>query len=184
MTLANYITLFRLCMLPVFLTCIFLYRPEAPGYKWAALVVFALAGFSDVLDGYIARHYNQRSRFGAALDPAADKLLVNLSLIFLAYNREFLTPIPYWFPVLSVARDAVIVIGFYLVDHFYGPMRVIPRTLGKLHTAVVIVVILVVLLEWPFAYSLILFSAALTAISLADYLWNGYERIEHQETAS
>jgi len=184
MTIPNYITIFRLCMLPVFLACLVLYTPDAPRWKWVALGIFMAAGVSDAVDGYIARKFNQRSRLGAALDPAADKLLINLSLVFLAYNRAFETPVPYWFPVLSVGRDLVIIGGFYYLTTHYGPMRVLPRVLGKMHTALVILVILAVLIELPFARELIIASAVLTVLSLFDYLRNGYERIEQQEAPS
>ncbi len=74
MTTANKITIFRVLMIPVFLVLAY------SGRMIWAFVVFVLASLSDMLDGYVARHYNQITNFGKFMDPLADKVLV-LSLI-------------------------------------------------------------------------------------------------------
>ncbi len=81
-TTANKITMFRLALIPVFLLLAYL------GHRWAALAVFILASLSDLLDGYIARHYNQISNFGKFMDPLADKVLVLSAMCFLVEKGQ------------------------------------------------------------------------------------------------
>ncbi|MCD8375072.1 MAG: CDP-diacylglycerol--glycerol-3-phosphate 3-phosphatidyltransferase [Oscillospiraceae bacterium] len=73
MTTANKLTLLRVALIPVFLIILYLDFPFA---SWAALAVFIIASLTDMLDGYIARHYNQVTDFGKFMDPLADKMLV------------------------------------------------------------------------------------------------------------
>ncbi len=84
------LTLFRLLLLPVFV--ILFYVP----YSWspfAAAFVFWLAAVTDALDGYAARKLKQSTRFGAFLDPVADKVMVTTALVLLVaqYNNIWLT---------------------------------------------------------------------------------------------
>jgi CDP-diacylglycerol--glycerol-3-phosphate 3-phosphatidyltransferase len=74
----NLLTGFRILLIPVFL--VIYYQPIEYAGFWAALV-FAIAGFTDALDGYVARKYNQFTAFGAFLDPVADKVMVAASLV-------------------------------------------------------------------------------------------------------
>ena len=86
----NILTLLRIAMIPLFIGIFFL-PPHAttaagvPAYwvNLTATIIFALAAFTDWLDGYWARKYNQMSKFGAFLDPVADKLMVAAALILL-----------------------------------------------------------------------------------------------------
>lgn len=75
-TTANKITIFRVLMIPVFLVLAY------TGHRYWALAVFVLASLSDMLDGYIARHYNQVTNFGKFMDPLADKVLVMAAMCF------------------------------------------------------------------------------------------------------
>ncbi|HET8817746.1 MAG TPA: CDP-diacylglycerol--glycerol-3-phosphate 3-phosphatidyltransferase [Pseudidiomarina sp.] len=74
----NLLTLIRLALIPVFL--IIYYIPGQDAHFWAAFV-FALAAITDFFDGYIARRFNQFTKFGAFLDPVADKVMVAASLV-------------------------------------------------------------------------------------------------------
>jgi cardiolipin synthase len=71
------------------------------------LLLFAVAGISDALDGLIARYLNQRSKLGALLDPIADKLLLTAAFISLAVLKIF----PGWLTVIVISRDVVIALG-------------------------------------------------------------------------
>ena len=84
----------------------------------AALLVFAAAGLSDGLDGFIARRWHVTSGFGAWLDPAADKLLMLLCFTALLWVGAT----PFWLVALVVARDAAIAAG-WLLDQGTGPAR-------------------------------------------------------------
>src|SRR5713226_8127253 len=92
-TVPNQITFLRLGFLPIFLILISYER-----YKWA-LLVLVIAGFSDGIDGLIARKFNQRSSLGAYLDPIADKLLLSSSF---SSSR----PSSFWLPATGPFRRA------------------------------------------------------------------------------
>ena len=83
MNLPNKLTLLRFALVPVFM--VFMYIPNPYSYL-IALVVFAVASFTDFLDGSIARKYNMVTDFGKFMDPLADKLLTTVALIYLCLN--------------------------------------------------------------------------------------------------
>lgn len=78
LNIPNILTSFRILLIPVFLLIYYLPGPEA--HFWAAFV-FAIAGITDALDGWVARRFNQFTKFGAFLDPVADKVMVAASLV-------------------------------------------------------------------------------------------------------
>ena len=73
----------------------------------SAFILFFIAGISDGIDGFLARAFNWKSKLGAMLDPIADKLLLTVIFITLAYKGV----IPVWLAALVVVRDIVIIIG-------------------------------------------------------------------------
>ena len=81
MTTANKITVFRIILVPVFMAFLLI---DNVWCKFTALILFLIASFSDFLDGYIARNYNQISDFGKFMDPLADKMLTTSALLILA----------------------------------------------------------------------------------------------------
>ena len=83
MNLPNKLTLLRFALVPVFM--VFMYTSNPYSYL-IALVVFAVASFTDFLDGSIARKYNMVTDFGKFMDPLADKLLTTVALIYLCLN--------------------------------------------------------------------------------------------------
>ena len=98
----------------------------------AAFSVFAAAGLSDLLDGYVARTYGFTSRFGAWLDPIADKLL--MLFCFVALFR--VGAAPFWLMVLVIVRDILIAGGALLARMSSLPMRIEPLLIGKASTLV------------------------------------------------
>ena len=112
------------------------------GHDTAALLVFAAAGASDGLDGFIARRWGFTSDFGAWLDPVADKLLMLMS--FAALFKVGMTPL--WLLVLVVARDLAIIIAWLLVKLFALPMQTKALFIGKLSTAIQLLYVLSALL--------------------------------------
>ena len=116
------------------------------GHDTAALLVFAAAGLSDGLDGFIARRWGVTSDFGAWLDPVADKLLMLLSLVALC--TVGMTPL--WLVMLVVVRDMVIVIGWLLVKLLGLPLATAPLFIGKFSTAIQILYVLFALLILAF----------------------------------
>lgn len=116
------------------------------GHDTAALLVFAAAGASDGLDGFIARRWGFTSDFGAWLDPVADKLLMLMS--FVALFIVGMTPI--WLVALIVARDLAIIIGWLLVKLFGLSMTTKPLFIGKFSTAIQLLYVLSALLILAF----------------------------------
>lgn len=122
-TVPNILSFVRLAFVPVFLLLIL------NGHDLWALIVLAFSTFTDYLDGLIARRFNQISRLGQLLDPAADRLFVFAAVIGLCIRGV----IPWWFVVVLVARDVMLlVIGVILANVGYGPLPV--HHLGKVAT--------------------------------------------------
>ena len=94
-TTATKITLLRVAMIPVFLVLAY------TDHRIIATVVFILASLSDLLDGYIARHYNQVSNFGKFMDPLADKILVLSAMCFLVEKGQM----PGWAVAIILFRE-------------------------------------------------------------------------------
>jgi len=140
-TIANALSLVRILLIPVFL--VLLIRQKGT----AAFVVFLFAASTDLLDGFAARFWNQKSKLGAVLDPAADKLLMTASFIILtipslnAPNR-----IPIWLTSSVIGRDLLIVSAAFFLYKRYGQTEFPPTFTGKLSTALQMGVLLLVLL--------------------------------------
>jgi cardiolipin synthase len=98
-TIPNALSLLRLVLVPVFAVLI------VQGHDGWALVVLAVSGASDYLDGNLARRWNQVTRTGQLLDPFADRLYILTTLLGLAY-REL---VPWWLVVVLIARDLTMV---------------------------------------------------------------------------
>lgn len=109
----------------------------------AALGLFVVAGASDGLDGYLAKHYGWTSRLGSILDPLADKVLLITAFVTLGWNGA----VPVWLPVLVVGRDAVIVAGALAYHVLIGRYAMRPSIISKLNTVAQIVLVLVVVLH-------------------------------------
>ncbi len=159
-----------------------MYTADKSWLRIAALATFVVASISDGLDGFVARAYNQKTKLGAVLDPLADKLLINIAFIFLAVNKELRYPVPPWFPVITLSRDVLIVLGSYLINEYYGPLRVRPRLSGKLTTVFQMATVYAVLLEVHFTFFLLYATLLISVISFVDYLRDGIRQIGNEDT--
>jgi cardiolipin synthase len=106
-----------------------------------ALALFALAGASDGLDGFLARRYNWRSRLGGILDPLADKLLMAATYITLGW----LALLPSWLVVLVLGRDVVIILGSLAFHHFVSDIELEPSRISKANTLFQILLVMLVM---------------------------------------
>lgn len=141
MTIPNLITIGRLFLVPLTIWLI------VSGEPAAAFWVFVIAGVSDGIDGFIARHFNQRSDLGAYLDPLADKaLLVSIYVTF-----SIIGELPVWLAILVVSRDLLIVGGVVLSWMLGQPVAMRPRTISKANTVAQIVLASVVLADQAFS---------------------------------
>ncbi len=143
LTIANQLTLLRMALSPALVLSLAWGR-----YGWA-LVTFLTAGLTDLLDGLFARHGGQKTALGAMLDPVADKILLGSTFVALTWNSAVAIPIPVWLTVITLSRDAVIVVAVVVIN-LVGERRVFfPSALGKISTALQLVTAgVVIVLNW------------------------------------
>jgi cardiolipin synthase (CMP-forming) len=143
-----------------------------------ALVLMAVAGASDAVDGWVARRFGWITWFGAAVDPLADKILVGVLFITLTVQGA----LPLWVAGIAIGRDVVILAGAAAYRLMFKHIEFAPTLLSKANTAVQIVVLLLLLLALcdfpvvssiaasiaqPYGFWLV---AALAIVSGADYV--------------
>ena len=169
-TLPNALSVLRLLGVPLFLWL--LLGPEADGW---ALIVLMVSGFTDWLDGKLARWLDQGSRLGALLDPAADRLYIVAALIALAL-REI---VPVWMVALLLGREVVLAVALLVLRAYgYPPLQV--HYLGKAATLLLLYAFPGLLLAYgenpvagiaePIAWALTIWGTALYMLAGALYL--------------
>jgi cardiolipin synthase len=163
----NALTIFR-CLL-VAPVAWFIYQQQF----FAALITFGVAGFTDGLDGFLARKFQWQSYIGAILDPIADKLLMTISYIMLT----FISVLPVWLMVAVVLRDVVIVIGAYIFHKMHGPYTMKPSKAGKLSTFLQILLVLWILLEHAFTLQAEMITHVIIWITLFITVYSGLEYV-------
>ncbi|MFV2057488.1 MAG: CDP-diacylglycerol--glycerol-3-phosphate 3-phosphatidyltransferase [Thiohalomonadales bacterium] len=185
--LPNLITLLRIALIPVFV--VFFYIPTV----WSSVAtafVFAAAGFTDWLDGYLARRLNQTSSFGAFLDPVADKLMVAIALVLLVDQN------PTTYPGIFLALPAAVIIGREIVisalrewmAELGERAQVAVSVIGKIKTFSQMLAILLLLYRQPIGsfstvevgFFLLYLAAALTLWSMVIYLKSAWPRIRKE----
>jgi CDP-diacylglycerol--glycerol-3-phosphate 3-phosphatidyltransferase len=120
--IANALTVFRLVLVPLFVLALFADGGHQVGWRWAAWGVFAVASYTDRIDGQLARSRNLVTSFGKLADPIADKALIGAALIGLSLLDE----LPWWITVLVLAREVgVTLLRFWVIRH-----GVIPASRG------------------------------------------------------
>ena len=124
---ANALTVFRLMLVPVFVTALFAAGGHEHRWRWAAFGVFAVASYTDRVDGQLARSRNLVTAFGKLADPIADKALMGAALIGLS----LLDDLPWYVTVVVLVREVgVTALRFWVIRH-----GVIPASRGgKLKT--------------------------------------------------
>lgn len=177
MNIANFVTCSRVLAIPVFIA---VYYADFQWHYLIASAIFTLACITDWLDGYLARKLKQTSKFGAFLDPVADKLLVTVTLVMLAAN--YTSP---WFVVpaaIMVAREVLVsALREWMADNNQRS-SVAVAFVGKVKTTVQMIAIIVLLgsdpegniLFWGLGYVLIYVAALLTIWSMLVYLKNAW----------
>lgn len=161
----NLITAFRFLLVP---PVVFLLLSNRFG---EALVIFAIAGFSDALDGFLAKRYGWASRLGAALDPLADKMLLISAFITLGW----LGLVPVWLVAIVILRDIVLVVGAVIYNAKIEKLHEIPSMASKLNTAAQILFVLMVILMQVVQGVPVIWVNALLYGVLATTLWSGVD---------
>ena len=156
-------------------------------YQWA-LAVFAFAGVSDALDGFLAKRFGLETDAGRWLDPAADKLLMLMSFLALAY----IGATPKWLTALVIGRDVAIVLFIALARYMVLPLKIEPSIAGKISTAVQVAYVGLTLLMLALGFDVPMVSriaecavAVFTIASWLDYtqLWWRALALRHRRPA-
>ncbi len=171
LNLPNLLSILRMGLIPLFVIAVLDGRPGR------ALLVFAIAGITDALDGFIARFWKQQTPLGAYLDPAADKLLLVTAYVVLAIpNLHAGMVIPAWVTALVITRDVVIVVVAVILYVAGGINRFPPTWISKVNTATQVSAVILVLLSgvvagFEVAATLAVYAVAgLTLLSGIDYI--------------
>jgi len=135
--LPNFLTLTRILLLPFFAAAL-IYRD----YQYA-LLIFAVASVTDLLDGYVARLKNQVTYFGEILDPVADKFFLITSFVLL--SNSGLTP--KWLTIIVISKDLIVITGSIILYFVTNQLKVTPSIWGKYASACQFILIGLVLLS-------------------------------------
>ena len=178
MNLPNKLTVFRACMVPVFVF-VMLWDGFGEYGKYAAAAVFILASATDWLDGYLARKNGLVTDFGKFMDPIADKLLVCSAMICLVENDALAA----WIVIIIIGREFIIS-GFRLVASDKGTV-IAASYWGKFKTVFQMIMVILLILDLggvfdTIAEVVVWISVALTVISLIDYLHKNWSVMDGQ----
>ena len=188
LTTATKITIGRLLLIPVFVGFAVHYgQTVSEGqpvemYRWLAVATFILASLSDALDGYIARNFNQQSRLGKILDPAADKGLMLAAVLTLTFS-PWPGGLPLWLTTVIISRDVILILGALLLNHVAGHVRIQPHWTGKVATCFQMVLLAWVMLRFPegiLKQTILGIAGGFTLLSAVLYVTDGI----HQAQAS
>ena len=166
---ANLLTVSRIVLIPVFVWLLI------RGDRWSALAVFALASFTDNLDGRLARKYNLITRFGTIADTVADKFLIATAMVTLSCFGE----LSWWFTAIIVIRE----FGVTLVRSAVASYGELPASLGgKTKTTFQMIAIIVYLIPAsPVGWRLtcMIIASVLTVVTGLDYTYKAW-RLSHK----
>ena len=183
LNLANKITLARICIIPLII--IMMYFPGR-GLCALTMLLFLLASLSDLLDGFVARRFNQVSSFGKFLDPVADKLLICSVLVMLVQ----LNWIPAWAAIVVVGREILVTClramaaekGIVIAADAYGKAKTLLQ--------VVALCPLILHYEWfglnpqPAGIIILYLAVLMTIFSGGNYLYNFYRKLLYEKNAA
>ena len=170
LTIASKVTIARICLIPVFVACYYIFNQG-----WQVVIptlIFVIAALTDWVDGYLARSRNEVTNFGKFMDPIADKLLTAAAFVLLVYDgrmsavstiiilsREFIIS---GFRLIAAERNLVIAAGW----------------LGKIKTVTqIIAIILLMLNNFPFHYIGIPMDHIMEAVCVIFTIWSGTDYI-------
>ena len=158
----NILTTIRILLVPLVPLAYFNYSP------YLALLIYFIAGITDILDGYIARKYNTISKFGSALDPFADKLMLITSLITLTIDKQ----IPIFIVIIVSLKELLLIITGIIIYLKHEQLIISSNKIGKASTLIFFIAIVeTVLLDIEtINISLFMIAFVVTLISLIIYI--------------
>ena len=167
--LPNILTMLRLLLVPCFLGA------SMQGMYSVAFVIFVSAAITDALDGWLARKFNVRSRFGAIMDPAADKTLMVCGFIYYTFAAKLpVIELPGWLTFTVFIRDFLIAVFAYLMYTRVQVTRFPPSIAGKVSTVLQAVTLATTIAVNAFLPVLLPFAEVLFRASLVMTLASGW----------
>lgn len=168
LTPPNLISLSRFLLAALFVLA------QSPAYR---LLLLAMASLSDMLDGWLARRMQRTSRWGALLDPVADRMFVLTALLVFVAEGVFNA----WHALLFLSRDIMTTIGFIVARRvsWLRPVTFQARPVGKVVTGLQLLTLYVAVFRPSVAPSLVLLVGAVAAVAVVDYtlaLWRARVR--------
>lgn len=175
----NCLCFFRIALIPVFLS-VYLNANDSKHYIYAA-VILVLSGFTDFLDGFIARNFNMVTEFGKLIDPIADKL----TQIAVAYALVYTYPLAWTLVGIIILKDGMLgIVGLYLLQ--YGVKIKGASWWGKVATAyfylVVIILVAFYIPKTMLSISLIISSFSLMLLAFFMYAYKLYILNKNKDT--
>ena len=164
MNLPNVITIARICSVPVFVGFAF---ADSDAAAIAAFVIFLAASLSDLVDGYLARRWAISSKFGAFMDPLADKLLVGAALVALVATRSF----PWWAAVIIGVREVAVSLLRVRIAREGGSLPASSTAKAKTFVQIVMVC------WWLYPWDISIVHNMLVGAALAVTLWSWWEYV-------
>ena len=177
LNIPNSLTILRILLIPLIVGLVVYEHVEY------ALVTLVIAALTDALDGTIARMANQKTPFGAYLDPLADKLLLMTTFV----TFSMLEMVPVWSVILVVSRDAILLTGTLLAHLTDTAIDASPTLVGKATTLFQATYIILVLaltaqgLDPVILFPLLLTMSVLTVLSGLHYIFRGVNRLNRAE---
>lgn len=191
MTTANKVTILRILFIPFFVVEILYYMKDGhESHRILAIIAFGVASICDGVDGFIARHFNQRSELGAILDPLADKLLLISGIVVFSISNPHLGSIPLWLTGTIIGRDLLLLLGLGVIQMMVGKVKIRARMLGKIATVLQMICIAWILLKWdsrlggPWFSIWTIGAAVCTGVSGLLYVGDGMLQLSSHPTSS
>lgn len=177
MNIPNILTIFRLLLIPIF---VIVFTSPDSNSLLLSIMVFLVAGFTDFLDGYIARKYKLITKAGIVLDPLADKLMLITVLTCLVLKSY----IPSWILIVIACKEIFMILcGVFL----YKKGTVIPSNIfGKLSTLFFYISIFILAFDKSIGKYLLYFSVASAIVALINYtfVYANNKKIENETSSS
>ena len=177
MNLPNIITALRFALIPLFIKIFFSSLERSLLYS---ILIFLLAGITDVLDGYIARKYNIVTKWGQIMDPLADKLMQLTVLVCFTIKRF----IPLWIIIIYGIKEFSMILGGIFLYTRKDKMVLPANAYGKIATVVFYISILSVALDFIYARLLIIIAVLFALYAFIQYAIIGIKYIKNSQKYS
>ncbi|NLG80945.1 MAG: CDP-diacylglycerol--glycerol-3-phosphate 3-phosphatidyltransferase [Bacilli bacterium] len=171
MNIPNILTIFRLILVPVF---VLVYFSSLTYNLYLALIVFVVAGFTDVIDGYIARKYNLITKLGQVLDPFADKIMQLTVLACFTIDKH----LPVLFIVIYGIKEMTMIIGGFLLYTKKEKVIIPANIYGKIATILFYIAIIAVALKYQYGVYLLILAILIAIFAFFKYSVIGSEKIK------